>query len=142
MVDARPRPAVGARTAMRGRGLSPELDLSRPDQSAAPRTPAQAATDGEPLRTLWTGHETILCRQDDRRLVRFAAPTCPPAFRTALLEAEMALASRLEASWAVMPVALERRAGQLGLVLENPGGEPLDATWPRRRRSKRRCLCR
>jgi predicted ATPase/signal transduction histidine kinase len=126
LVDARARPGVGARTATRGRGLSAELDHSRPDQSAAPRTRAQTATDGEPLRTLWTGHETILCRQDDRRLVRFAAPTCPPAFRTALLEAEMALASRLEASWAVMPVALERRAGQLGLVLEHPGGEPLE----------------
>lgn len=58
--------------------------------------------------------------------MRFAAPTCPLAFRTALLEAELALAPRLDASWAVKPIALQRRSGELGLVLEDSGGEPLE----------------
>lgn len=105
---------------------SPEGDHSRPDKGTAPLTGPHVATDDAPLRVLWTGQETILCRQESLRLVRFAAPTCPPAFRTALLETELALAPKLDASWAVKPISLQRCAGELELVLEYRGGEPLE----------------
>lgn len=111
---------------MRGRGLSPEVDLPVSNHSVQPLTAPDMVPDDAPLRVLWTGQETILCQQESRRLVRIAAPTCPPAFRTALLEAELALAPRLDASWAAKPITLQRRAGELGLVLEYPGGEPLE----------------
>lgn len=105
---------------------SPEVNLSPPDQGKASLTAPHVTTDDPPLRVLWTGHETILCRQESLRMVRYAAPTCPPAFRTALLETELALAPKLDASWAVKPIALQRCAGELELVLEYPGGEPLE----------------
>lgn len=107
-------------------GRSPEVELSRPDQGSPPLTAPHVSTNDAQLRVLWTGHETVLCRQEGLHLVRFAAPTCPPAFRTALLEDELALAPRLDASWAVKPIALQRRAGELELVLEYPRGETLE----------------
>jgi predicted ATPase/signal transduction histidine kinase len=42
------------------------------------------------------------------------------------LEREYALRGELDASWAARPVALSRYHGHLTLVLEDPGGEPLD----------------
>ena len=42
------------------------------------------------------------------------------------LEHEYALKSELDADWAARPVALTRHNGRLTLVLEDPGGEPLD----------------
>ncbi|WP_076070937.1 ATP-binding protein [Sphingomonas montana] len=112
--------------------MSLKNDLPRPGQGAEPRTAPHGLTDDAVLQALWTGHETSLCRQgqgqgqEHGHLVRIAAQTCPPALRTALLEAELGLAARLDASWAVRPIALQRRAGELGLVLEDPGGEPLE----------------
>jgi predicted ATPase/signal transduction histidine kinase len=112
---------------VRGSGLISEVDPSRPHRSAAPLLAAHVATAHAPLSVLWSAHETILARQDSLRLVRFAAPTCPPAFRTALLEAELSLAPKLDVSWAVKPIALQRGVGgELELLLEYPGGEPLE----------------
>ena len=36
------------------------------------------------------------------------------------------LRSALDADWAARPVSLAPRGGRMTLVLENPGGEPLD----------------
>jgi PAS domain S-box-containing protein len=42
------------------------------------------------------------------------------------LEHEYALKAELDAAWAARPIALSRHNYRLGLVLEDPGGEPLD----------------
>jgi serine/threonine protein kinase len=42
------------------------------------------------------------------------------------LEHEHDLKAELDAAWAVRPVALSRHDGRIALVLEDPGGEPLD----------------
>jgi hypothetical protein len=42
------------------------------------------------------------------------------------LEHEYALRTRLDAAWAVRPLALVRDNGRTVLVLEDPGGEPLN----------------
>jgi len=42
------------------------------------------------------------------------------------LEHEHALASELDAAWAARPLALTRHQGRSVLILEDPGGEPLD----------------
>jgi serine/threonine protein kinase len=42
------------------------------------------------------------------------------------LEHEYALKSELDADWAARPVALTHSNGSMALVLEDPGGEPLD----------------
>ena len=44
----------------------------------------------------------------------------------ARLEHEYALAAELDPRWAVRPVGLERYRGRTVLILEDPGGEPLD----------------
>src|SRR5260221_940426 len=48
------------------------------------------------------------------------------------LEHEYGLRSRLDPAWAVLPLALVRDDGRTMLVLENPGGEPLDRFLERR----------
>ena len=42
------------------------------------------------------------------------------------LEHEYALKSELDADWAARPVALTHHNGRMTLVLEDPGGAPLD----------------
>src|SRR5258707_15067768 len=42
------------------------------------------------------------------------------------LEHEYSLAAELDAAWAARPLALARHEGRMMLVLEDPGGEPLD----------------
>ena len=42
------------------------------------------------------------------------------------LEHEYSLAAELDDSWAARPLALTRHEGRTVLVLEDPGGEPLD----------------
>jgi hypothetical protein len=44
----------------------------------------------------------------------------------ARLEHEYSLRDELDSDWAVRPLAFSRGAGQPMLVLEDPGGEPLD----------------
>src|SRR3989454_312598 len=50
----------------------------------------------------------------------------PPAATLKRLEHEYALASELRSAWAARPVALTEHQGRTTLVLEDPGGEPLD----------------
>jgi PAS domain S-box-containing protein len=47
------------------------------------------------------------------------------------LEHEYSLAAELDAAWAVKPLALTRHEGRMILVLQDPGGEPLDRTLER-----------
>jgi len=42
------------------------------------------------------------------------------------LEHEYSLRDELDSDWAVRPLALARREGRIKLILEDPGGEPLD----------------
>ena len=42
------------------------------------------------------------------------------------LEHEYSLAAELESAWAAKPIALTRHEGRTILVIEDPGGEPLD----------------
>ena len=47
------------------------------------------------------------------------------------LEHEYSLAAKLDSAWAARPLALTRREGQTILVLNHPGGEPLDQVLER-----------
>ncbi|MBV8585772.1 MAG: serine/threonine-protein kinase PknK, partial [Verrucomicrobia bacterium] len=47
------------------------------------------------------------------------------------LEREYSLRPRLDPAWAIVPLALVREAGKTSLVLEDPGGQPLDAVLGR-----------
>jgi hypothetical protein len=50
----------------------------------------------------------------------------PPAQSRRRLEHEYSLAAELDPAWAARPLALTRHEGRTILVLEDPGGEPLD----------------
>src|SRR5580700_2597718 len=50
------------------------------------------------------------------------------------LEHEFTLAKELDARWAVQPLALTRHHGRALLVLEDPGGEPLDRVIERHKK--------
>ena len=84
----------------------------------------------EPLRK---DEEFILYRgqhpnQVDAPSVLLLAPvsTRPAPESLKRMEHEYSLRAELDRSWAVRPLALSQLNGQTMLVLENPGGEPLD----------------
>jgi serine/threonine protein kinase len=84
----------------------------------------------EPLRK---DEEFILYRgqhrnQVDAPCVLLLAPvsTRPAPESLKSMEHEYSLRAELDLSWAVRPLALSQLNGQAVLVLENPGGEPLD----------------
>jgi PAS domain S-box-containing protein len=58
--------------------------------------------------------------------ILLVAPVAEDPPSTARLEHEYGLRAELDPDWAARPVALVRRDGRLSLVLEDPGGEPLD----------------
>ena len=49
------------------------------------------------------------------------------------LEHEYSLAAELDSAWAAKPLALTRYEGRTILILEDPGGEPLDRILERDR---------
>jgi PAS domain S-box-containing protein len=55
-----------------------------------------------------------------------AAAELPSPQSLRRLEQEYALASQLDAAWAVLPLALTRHQGQAALIFKDPGGEVLD----------------
>jgi len=55
----------------------------------------------------------------------------PPPQVLRRLEHEYSLAAKLDSAWAARPLALTRREGQTILVLNDPGGEPLDQVLER-----------
>src|SRR6266852_3670686 len=54
------------------------------------------------------------------------ASTRPSPETLKKIEHEYSLRSELDSAWAVRPLALSERSGQITLVLEDPGGETLD----------------
>src|SRR5215469_14012306 len=67
-------------------------------------------------------------RDADPRHILVLVPLSKQPAQSALgrLEHEYSLRTRLDPAWAVVPLALVREKGQLILVLEDPGGLPLD----------------
>jgi len=82
----------------------------------------------EPLRegaafTLYRGAE----RGKQTPVLALAVTAEQPSPRSPRrLEHEFSLASELDATWAARPLALARHQGRAILILEDPGGEPLD----------------
>jgi serine/threonine protein kinase len=84
---------------------------------------------------LWEDGERVFCRGwrlglDGNRVpvlaVLLAAEHPPPA-SLARLAHEYELRDELDGAWAVRPLELGRERGQTMLVLEDPGGEPLES---------------
>jgi hypothetical protein len=69
----------------------------------------------------------------DPRHIFVVAPLSKHPAQGALrrLEHEYSLRTRLDPAWAVVPLALVREKGQTMLVLEDPGGQPLDLLFER-----------
>jgi hypothetical protein len=51
----------------------------------------------------------------------------PPVASLQRLEHEYSLCDELDSDWAVSPLAVSRHHGKTMLLLEDPGGEPLDS---------------
>jgi PAS domain S-box-containing protein len=90
------------------------------------------------LETLREGREFILYRGRRRdnpspvlALALAAERPSPQSLRR--LEHEYSLAAELDPQWATRPLALTRHEGRMMLVLEDPGGEPLDGVLARGR---------
>lgn len=84
------------------------------------------------MQILWDDGERIFCRElrssaSGESTVLVARPAAEQPLPACLgrLAHEFALKDELEGSWAVRPLEMLREAGQMQLVLEDPGGEPL-----------------
>src|SRR3954452_9897871 len=85
-------------------------------------------------RVLWEDGERVFSRgwrlddNGNRLAVLLVTPTADHPSRSRLdrLTLEYELKDELDGSWAVQPLALTRDAGRTVLVLDDPGGEPLD----------------
>src|SRR5467141_374958 len=87
------------------------------------------------LDTLHSHGEFVLCRGRPRTgsnphspsvLVLMLRSEQPRPESVRMLEHEYSLRVELDPAWAVLPVELTQRGGRTVLVLEDPGGEPLD----------------
>jgi PAS domain S-box-containing protein len=83
------------------------------------------------FETLREDGELALCRgrrDEELSTVLIVAPLSeyPAPKSIKLLEHEYSFRDELDPDWAVRPLALARREGRMTLVLEDPGGEPLD----------------
>src|ERR1700722_5296545 len=82
----------------------------------------------EPLReeagfTFYRGRQ----RSDQLPIFAVAAAAEQPSPQSLRrLEHEFTLARELDARWAIQPLALTRHEGRATLILDDPGGEPLD----------------
>jgi PAS domain S-box-containing protein len=89
---------------------------------------------GEGLQVVWEDDERVLCRGwrggagGDRNAVLAVLPAAehPTPGSLNRLTHEYELKDDLDAAWAVRPLELVREHGRTMLVLEDPGGEPLD----------------
>src|SRR3954447_7996532 len=89
-----------------------------------------AYSDGS-SQVLWEDGERVFSRGwrlDDNGNRIAVLLVAPAASRSRLdrLALEYELKDELDGSWAVRPLALPRDAGRTVLVLDDPGGEPLD----------------
>src|SRR6266478_6291720 len=87
------------------------------------------------LDTLHRHGEFVLCRGHPRTgtnphppsvLVLMSRSEHPPIESVRMMEHEHSLRAELDAAWAVRPVELTQHDGRTVLVLEDPGGEPLE----------------
>src|SRR6266436_4875924 len=83
------------------------------------------------LETLWEDGDFVLSRttladETTSVLVLATASEQPAPGIIARLEHEYSLRDGLDSDWAVRPLTLIRREGRPMLILEDPGGEPLD----------------
>src|ERR1700689_5919077 len=88
-------------------------------------------TSGYALEPLREGADFTLYRGRQHRnlapvlaIALTAEPPSPQSLRR--LEHEYSLAAELDPAWAAKPLALSRHEGRTILVLNDPGGEPLD----------------
>jgi hypothetical protein len=93
------------------------------------------AYSGGGSEVLWEDGERVFRRgwgphdNGNRRAVLIALPAADYPSRASLdrLTHEYELKDELDAAWAVRPLDLVREAGRTMLVLEDTGGEPLEA---------------
>src|ERR1700726_4524569 len=87
------------------------------------------------LETLHNHGEFVLCRGFPRTgsnphppsvLVLMSRSAHPRPESVRMMEHEHSLRAELDSAWAVPPVELTQHEGRTVLVLEDPGGEPLD----------------
>jgi hypothetical protein len=86
------------------------------------------------LQVLWEDSEHALCRGRRRDgggnfgsvLIIVPVAEQPPTAVLDRLAHEYDLKDELDAAWAVRPLDLVRREGRTLLLLEDPGGEPLE----------------
>jgi PAS domain S-box-containing protein len=86
------------------------------------------------LQVLWEDGERVFCRgwrlgaDGNRGTVLAVLPAAehPPPASLARLAHEYGLKDELDSAWAVRPLELGRERGRTMLVLEDPGGEPLE----------------
>ena len=85
------------------------------------------------LQVLWEDGERVFCRGwradgDGRGSVLAVLPAAEGPHPAVLdrLAHEYELRDELDAAWAARPLALVREGGRTALLLEDPGGEPLD----------------
>ena len=85
------------------------------------------------LQVLWEDGERVFCRgwrhaDGDRTAVLAVLPAAehPTPATLDRLAHEYGLKDELDGAWAVRPLELVRERGRTMLVLEDPGGEPLD----------------
>src|SRR5258706_13754067 len=85
------------------------------------------------LQVLSDDGERVLCRgwrsegNASARLAVLPAAEHPAPASLDRLAHEYGLREELDSAWAVRPLELGRERDGTGLVLEDPGGEPLDA---------------
>jgi predicted ATPase len=97
--------------------------------------PHGSAPIDESLQVLWVDGERAFCRASrpgsagSLTTVLAVRPIAqhPPPFTLEQLAHEYALKDELDSAWAVRPLELMREDGRTTLVLEDPGGEPLEA---------------
>ena len=90
-----------------------------------------------PLKVLRHDEEFILYRDEQQSRPGFqsvlllAPASSKPSLNTLKkLEHEYSLRDELDSAWAARPVSLTEHLGQTAIVLEDPGGEPLDSLLP------------
>ncbi|TKC80249.1 PAS domain S-box protein [Trinickia terrae] len=86
---------------------------------------------GSSLEILWEDGERVFCRRrspgsGDSVLIARAAAEHPPPASLDRFAREFALRDQLDSAWAVRPKDLVHADGRIALVLEDPGGEPLE----------------